>query len=179
MTITTARLIDATNYELTSTGQGVWEWTEDGSEIGVRIELTYVNKEALLQVISHETKGYLMLTEDQIETRLRIAVDVMQFAENYDQKVWPFDELCDALNAIDRDYGFSGSSSGLDISIGFGGWLEKQEVGYCITDEDGLTYYAGTVAGLRSLYPKVIAENVRRGIGWTNRWVNKLANSEK
>ena len=178
-TITTERLMDATEYELIPTGQGVWEWTEDGSEIGVRIALTDVQGETLVRVISHETNGEILLMERQIESRLRIAVDVMQFASDYNQQVWPFDELCEVLSAVDLDYGFSGSGGELFIHLGFGMYLDKEPIGYRITDGDGLTHFAGTAAGLRNLYPKVIANTVRRDIGWINRNVKNLALSEK
>ena len=138
MTITTARLMDATDYEFTPKGNNAWEWTQYENEIGVRLESSEVDGTTLLSVISHETKGYVVLMEWQIEERLRIAIDVMQFAEHWDQQVWPFDELCEVLNAVDRDYGFSGSSLGLHIGVGFGMDLDKLDTGYRITDADGL-----------------------------------------
>lgn len=179
MTITTSRLIDATEYELTRDGKGAWEWTEDGTPLGVRIELTDADGMALVKVISHETKGYLLLTEQQIEKRLRVAIDVMQFAENYNQDQWPFDELCDVLNAVDRDYGFAGQSDDLFIWLGFGMHLHKEDVGYSITDADGMTYYAGTINGLQNLYSKVVAQQIRRQIGWSERLIKKQTESQK
>lgn len=179
MTITTARLMDATDYEFTPKGNNTWEWTQYENEIGVRLESSEVDGTTLLSVISHETKGYVVLMDWQIEERLRIAIDVMQFAEHWDQQVWPFDELCEVLNAVDRDYGFTGSDLGLHIGVGFGMDLDKLDTGYRITDADGLDYCAGTAAGLAKLYPRVVAENVRRNIGWINRRIEKLSQIKK
>jgi hypothetical protein len=133
----------------------------------------------MLKVVSHETNGYVLLMANEIETKLRPAVDLMQFAEHWDQEEWPFDEIAAVLHALDRDYGLSGYSGGLAIHCGFGMMLDRAGEGYVIYDEDGLTHFAGSPAGLAKLYPRVIAEQTRRNIGWINRRMNKEANSEK
>lgn len=179
MTITTARLMDATDYEFTPKGENTWEWTQYESEIGVRLEASEVDGTTLLSVISHETNGYVVLMDWQIEERLRIAIDVMQFAAHWDQQVWPFDELCEVLNAVGRDYGFCGSARGLDIDLWFGMSLDKLDTGYRITDNDGLDYCAGTAAGLAKLYKRVKEDQVARNIGWTHRLVEKLSQVQK
>jgi hypothetical protein len=179
MTINTKALMDYTGYEFTQTNPGKWEWTEDGSNIGVRVELERVDTTEMLKVISHETNGYLLLMPNEIETKLRPAVDVMQYAAEWDQDEWPFDELAAVLHALDRDYGLSGYDGGLAIHCGFGMMFDRAGEGYVIYDEDGLTHFAGTPAQLAKLYPKVIAEQTRRNIGWINRNLKKNQNSEK
>lgn len=179
MAITTERLIDATNYELTQVAPNAWEWTEFGDNIGVRIETTDVAGDTLLKVISHETNGYCLVTEQQIETHLRILVDAMQFAEHWDQDEWPVEELVAVLNAVDRDYGLSGGDGSLFIWLGFGMHLHKETTGYSITDNDGLTENAGTIAGLAKLYPRMVAMQMRRDVGWISRRVLEMSKISK
>lgn len=179
MTINTKALMDHTGYEFTQTNPGVWEWTEDGSNIGVRVELERVDTTEMLKVVSHETNGYLLLMANEIETKLRPAIDVMQFAEHYDQGVWPWDELSGVLHALDRDYGLCGYEDGISISCGFGMILEKSGEGYVIYDNDGLTHFAGTIDGLAKLYPRVMAEQTRRDLGWAARRVKEMLRDQK
>ena len=81
-----SQLIDATQYELIQKSPNVYEWQERGESLGVEIRVSTVSGTTLISVHNQENNGYIMLTLSEIERDLRVAIDIMQFAECYDQE---------------------------------------------------------------------------------------------
>lgn len=178
--ITTQQLMDYTNYEFTPESDTTWEWTEDGSDIGVRIEVESVQGENLLKVISHDTGGYVLLTERQVPTHIRTAIDVMQFAEDWDQEEWSLEELVAINAAVDQTLSFFSYVTGFALTFGWGmNVIEKTDYGFQIYTDSGFSYACGTIAGLAKLFPRLEREQARMQLGWTNWRVAEMAKSVK
>ncbi len=174
-----SQLIDATQYELIQTSPNVYEWQERGESLGVEIRVSTVSGTTLISVHNQENNGYIMLTLSEIERDLRVAIDIMQFAECYDQEQWPFAELSAVLNACNRDYGICGLDKGIAIGIARGAWIDKTDYGYLLWDSNGVQYAAGSIAGVKKAYRALTATADQITSAEMSRSIEKIAKPEK
>jgi hypothetical protein len=174
-----SQLIDATQYELIQKSPNVYEWQERGESLGVEIRVSTVSGTTLISVHNQKNDGYIMLTLSEIERDLRVAIDIMQSGESYDQEQWPFAELSAVLNACNLDYVICGLDKGISIGIARGSWIDKTDYGYLLWNPNGVEYAAGSIDGLKKAYRTLTSTADQIVSAEMSRNIEKIAKSGK
>jgi hypothetical protein len=152
------QLIDATNYEWAVTETG-YAWIEGDHELGVEIETLPGGR---VWVKNTEHDAGIELTESELLHYGEIAIDYVQFIDYARGEDYSFRDVADALVAMGCDYGFTGSSLGLGISLPYGAWLDIESGGYRLWDESGFEIHAATPAGCGKAYAKLTTYRQQR-----------------
>lgn len=160
--LTRTELIDATNYEWAVTRTG-FTWIEGDTELGVEIETLPGGR---VWVKNTEHDAGIELTESELLHYGAIAVDYVQFIDYARGEDYSFRDVADAIVAMGCDYGLTGSSLGLGISLAYGKWLEIENGRYRVWDEYGFELYAATPEGCAKAYAKM--ETYRQQREWAD-----------
>lgn len=154
--------MDATNYDWAITRNG-YSWIEGDFELGVEIETLPGGR---VRVTNTEHQAGIELTEAELLHYGAIAVDYVQFIDYARGEDYSFRDVADAIVAMGCDYGLTGSSQGLGISLAYGAWLEIANGRYRLFDEHGFELHAATPEGCAKAYAKL--ESYRQQREWAS-----------